>query len=216
MNSNLASYNSEEEKLNKVFQYIRASHLNDKEFSDYLENKANLFTMERINSHLEQCEFCRDEMQMLKDLSLEDPGELILERAQKNRKLLALIPLHLPASATKSGNRNLLEIVIAIFKYQLAALGTQGKATSEWAELLYSEDKKCFWTYREDEKRNLILKFTVNMPAPKEVHLKTSDQAWIGSLVPEGDAWIAEIIITAQERNRLHSGEDILISVIDK
>ena len=216
MSQNLFFHEHKEEKLNKVFKTINTVHLKDNEYSDYLEDKASLYVRMRVEAHVAQCNLCRDELQMLKDIHQEGPGKLDTETADQIKKLLAYIPTHASTSMSKPAKNQPSIFDIGRLGFHLAALSTQGKIASDWAELSLSEDKQCAWTYREDDQRNLIFKFTVFSPEPKVIQLKAAGQTWETLLKPEGDQWIAEVIISAQERANLQSGDDIQIQVINK
>jgi len=194
----------------------RALHLCSEEISDYLADNASLFTRMRMEAHIAQCSFCAEELQMIKELQTEAPGELDVVLASRLKKLLRYMPtMHTPAEDVKPLKRPTSILNIGHLAFELASLGVQGKTASDWVDLHFSEDKLCAWTYREDAQRNLIFKFTVFLPNPKMVQLVTPDHIWETPLGQEGNEWIAELIVPARERARLQSGDNIQIRVID-
>ena len=201
--------------LNRVFLNVARLHLNDEELSGYLEGKTDFFTNSRVEAHLALCGFCRDEIQMVKEVLQDRPGELDVEIARQIKKLLSFIPIRQSAREVKQNGSIVPRIIVGRLDFQYAATGIHGKTISDWAELKFSEDKQCVWTYREDNQQNLIFKFTVFSPLPKLIRLEAAGHTWQATLEPEGNDRIAEVIILYEERARLQSGDDIQIELIN-
>lgn len=205
-----------DDALTENLHVARTLHLRSEEISDYLADNASLFTRMRMEAHIAQCGFCADELQMIKELQTEGPGELDAALASRLGKLLRYMPNgHIPTEDVKPLKMPISILNIGHLTFELASLGVQGKTASDWVDLHFSEDKLCAWTYREDTQRNLIFKFTVFLPSPKMVQLVTPDRIWETPLGQEGNEWIAELIVPARERARLQSGDNIQIRVID-
>ena len=217
MNNNILNDKSQDENLTKYFRNLLLMHIKDDEFSGYLQDTADLFTRLRIENHITQCTFCKDELQMLKDLREQSSGEISSELEFKIRKRLSFIPVH-PSIRKAEFKEKVGALIHKIGKipYSTAAIGLMAKASAGWSENQFSKDKNCYWAYKQDSDLNLIISISVRSNSePKQVKLHTRDQKWLAKFEPCSDGWNAKVLITEKERRKLMNGENIIIEDIE-
>lgn len=216
---NNASFNSsDEEKWLDSLLRISQPHLLGDEIAAYLEGTASSFLQTRVETHISNCEDCRDQVEMLSELRMAGPGVNDAQLEKKVRELLGFIPAR-PSYIVKAAQENKRpspKIIDVIGKLLFSEFGMipAGGTVSEWANLRYSEIKECAWTYRENYQQDLIFKFTAFIPQAKTVQIVIGERVWEKSFEPEGKAWIAEIHINAEERKKLQPGDELLIHLI--
>jgi len=191
MNTNKKSLISGEKAV-KAFNILSSIHLTDEDFSTYLEGKADPINLARINIHLQQCDDCREEMEMLKSVVSQKPGEPDPKRAAELEKLLDFYPIHRDKK-TKS------TYVFDPLSYGSVGFAIQGETESEWIPFHCNHEQSYKGFYKKDSKGNLIFKFIVPGNKPKLITLVTitgsKELGKTKEFTRDGDNWIAEIII---------------------